>query len=61
MEWLIGIICIVIVVVFWRIFVPLGILAVVGIGLFVIIMLHMDKKEELKIKREAAALPHQTR
>jgi hypothetical protein len=32
MSWLVGIICVVIVIYFWRIFLPLGVLAAVGLG-----------------------------
>lgn len=36
MTWLIAIICIILVVVFWRIFLPLALIAAVGVGLWLL-------------------------
>lgn len=52
MSWLIGIICIVLVIYFWRIFLPLGILAGLGLGGF---FLYEEHQREQRQKAEVEA------
>lgn len=50
MSWLIGIICVVIVISLWRIFLPLGILAAISIAGFILYENHeSDKRKKVKI------------
>ena len=56
MAWIIGIICIIIVVIFWRIFLPLGVVAAVGIGLIVLGAQYGQEKKKEKKEAEKAAL-----
>ena len=39
MTWLIAIICIILIIYFWRIFLPLAIIAAIGLGIFILYML----------------------
>lgn len=55
MEWLIGIICVVIVVYFWRIFLPLGLLAAAALGLFYVYEDQKSKSAAQERERTEAA------
>jgi len=50
MAWLIAIICIILVIIFWRIFLPLALIAAVGFGLFMLYMLGESDRNERKRK-----------
>jgi type II secretory pathway pseudopilin PulG len=50
MAWLIGIFCVVVVIIFWRIFLPLGILALVGI---VVLFMAIQDNEEKRAREKA--------
>lgn len=56
MAWLIGIICVVIVVTFWRIFLPLGILALVGIIVLFILIANNEEKGTQEMAQQEKAL-----
>lgn len=53
MAWLIGIICVIIVIVFWRIFLPLAAIAGIGLGLF--LWNENYKQEKIQEKANLAA------
>jgi hypothetical protein len=53
MAWLIGIVCIVLVIKFWRIFLPLGLIAGVAIGL---ILLDAERTDRAQAKLEQQKL-----
>ncbi len=50
MVWLIAIICIILVVVFWRIFIPLALIAAVGLGLLLLYAQGEGDRSESKRK-----------
>lgn len=50
MIWLIGIICIILVIVFWRIFLPLALIAAVGLGLLLLYVLAESSRSERERK-----------
>ena len=50
MAWLIAIICIILVVVFWRIFLPLALIAAVGLGLLLLYVLAESNRSERQRK-----------
>ena len=52
MTWLIAIICIILVIVFWRIFVPLALIAAVGLGLLLLYLQGDSERSERKRKLE---------
>jgi len=46
MTWLIAIVCIILIIYFWRIFLPLAIIAAIGLGVFLLYMHgEMDRNE----------------
>ena len=59
MAWLIGIIAIVIVVIFWRIFLPIIAIAAVGIGSWLMYEYNEDQREEAERKKNRASVAQQ--
>ena len=51
-TWLVAIVCIVVVIVFWRIFVPLAIIAALGLGLLLLYLQGDSERSERKRKLE---------
>ncbi|MET0013054.1 MAG: hypothetical protein ABW088_05320 [Sedimenticola sp.] len=56
MEWLIGIVCVVIVIYFWRIFLPLGVVAAVALGGFLLYEENQSNKRKEEEERAAQEL-----
>ena len=52
MGWLIGIICLIVVILFWRIFLPLALLAAVGVGVFVVYEKSGTDRREREIRKK---------
>lgn len=50
MTWLIAIVCVILVVVFWRIFLPLALIAAVGLGLLVLYVVTESNRSERQQK-----------
>lgn len=55
MGWLIGIVCVILVLVFWRVFLPLGVIAAAAIGLFVLHENNESEKRQREIQQAAQA------
>ena len=56
MSWLVGIIAVIVVIMFWRIFLPLGIFAVIVIGAIALFIHYNDEKSASKLEAEHKAL-----
>ena len=61
MSWLIGFICIILFVVFWRIFLPLALIAAVGVGMLYFYSTVQEKKQENKRIAEAQLVQERIR
>lgn len=56
MSWLIGIVCVILVLIFWRIFLPLGVLAAILIGVVILVMQYNEKQKAEDNEKAAAQL-----
>jgi hypothetical protein len=56
MSWIVGIICIILVIIFWRIFVPIGVLGALALGTFLVYDNHQSNKRERERERAEQSL-----
>jgi len=55
MAWLIGIVCIILIIIFWRIFIPIALLVAVGFGILLLYSWHeSDRSERRRAEAEQA-------
>ncbi len=56
MVWLIGIICLILIVVFWRVFLPIAVIAFLGVGLFSWNMEYQQEQEIIQAEKQKKQL-----